>query len=155
MKYWLFKSEPSCFGIDDLAKRPDQITHWDGVRNYQARNMMRDQMNVGDQGFFYHSSCDEPGIAGTIEIVRSGYPDHTQFDPDADHFDPMSSPDNPRWFMVDVKLLKKFNRVVSLKELREHPSLSNLVVLRKGNRLSITPVSADDYQTILHLYTEP
>ena len=151
MNYWLFKSEPTCFGIDDLVKRPKKTESWDGVRNYQARNMMRDEMKVGDQGFFYHSSCKEPGISGIVEIVKPGYPDHTQFDPDADHFDPTSSPDDPRWFMVDVKLVKKFDRVIPLTELRENPLLSSLVILRKGNRLSITPITADEYEVICHL----
>lgn len=151
MKYWLFKSEPSCFGIDDLASRPDQTECWDGVRNYQARNMIRDDMKVGDQGFFYHSNCKEPGIVGLVEIVKSAYPDYTQFDPEADHYDPTSSSDNPRWVMVDVRFLKKFDRVLSLKELRENPQLSSLVVLRKGSRLSITPIAIDEYQAICSL----
>ncbi|MBX9586062.1 MAG: EVE domain-containing protein [Gammaproteobacteria bacterium] len=148
MKYWLFKSEPSCFSVDDLAKRPNQITGWDGVRNYQARNMMRDDMKEGDQGFFYHSSCDEPGIVGLVQIVKSFYPDDTQFDPDSDHFDPKSSPADPRWGMVDVKLLKKFDRVLTLGELRDHPHLSSMVILRKGNRLSVTPIASEEYRVI-------
>ncbi len=148
MKYWLFKSEPSCFGIDDLANRPKQTECWDGVRNYQARNMMRDAMKVGDQGFFYHSNCKETGIVGLVEIVTSAYPDHTQFDPEADHYDPTSSTANPRWYMVDVKFLKKFDRVFTLAELRENPLLSSLVILRKGSRLSITPISSDEFKLI-------
>jgi predicted RNA-binding protein with PUA-like domain len=147
MKY---KSEPSCFGIDDLLSRPDQTECWDGVRNYQARNMMRDEMKVGDQGFFYHSNCKETGIVGLVEIVKSSYPDHTQFDPEADHYDPTSSPANPRWFMVDVKFLQKFDRVLTLAELRENPLFSTLVILRKGSRLSITPITDDEYQAICH-----
>jgi predicted RNA-binding protein with PUA-like domain len=131
-----------------LVSRPDQTECWDGVRNYQARNMMRDQMRVGDQGFFYHSNCKEPGIVGLVEIVSSAYPDHTQFDPEADHYDPTSSVDNPRWIMVDVKFLKKFDRVLTLNELRENPLFSSLMILRKGNRLSITPVSSDECQAI-------
>lgn len=154
MNYWLFKSEPSCFSIDDLAKRPNQITSWDGIRNYQARNMMRDEMKIGDQGFFYHSSCDEPGIVGLLKIVKTSQPDDTQFDPDADHFDPKSSPENPRWVMVDVKLVKKFNRVLTLPELREHPHLSSMIVLRKGNRLSITPVTSQEFKVICSIATE-
>lgn len=148
MKYWLFKSEPSCFGIDDLASRPDQTECWDGVRNYQARNMMRDDMKVGDRGFFYHSNCQETGIVGLVEIVKSAYPDHTQFDPEADHYDPTSTLDNPRWVMVDVKFLKKFDHVLSLKEMRENPLFSSLVILRKGSRLSITPITTDEYEAI-------
>lgn len=148
MNYWLFKSEPGCFSIDDLANRAQQTTCWDGVRNYQARNMMRDDMKVGDQGFFYHSRCDEPGIVGLVEIVKGSYADDTQFDPEADHFDPKSSPDNPRWVMVDVKLVKKFNRVVTLQELRQIPYLSSMILLRKGNRLSITPVGPEQFEFI-------
>ncbi len=151
MKYWLFKSEPSCFGIDDLAKSPDQTTCWDGVRNYQARNMMRDDMRVGDQGFFYHSNCKEIGIAGLVEIVKAAYPDHTQFDPEDGHYDPTSSADTPRWLMVDVKFLQKYDRVLTLNELRENPYLSSLMILRKGSRLSITPVTAAEFQVILDL----
>jgi len=118
------------------------------VRNYQVRNMIRDEMRVGDHAFFYHSNCKEPGIVGLVEIVKSAYPDHTQFDPEADHYDPMSTLANPRWVMVDVKFLRKFDRVLSLKELRENPLFSSLVILRKGSRLSITPVTIEEYQAI-------
>lgn len=148
MNFWLFKSEPTCFSIDDLAKSRHQTTCWDGVRNYQARNMMRDDMKIGDQGFFYHSRCAEPGIVGIVEITQSAYPDDTQFNPDADHFEPKSTPENPRWVMVDVKLVKKFKRVITLLELRENPHLSAMTLLRKGNRLSITPVTAAQFQVI-------
>lgn len=151
MKYWLFKSEPSCFSIDDLASSPSKTTAWDGVRNYQARNMMRDEMQIGDRGFFYHSNCKEIGIAGIVEIVSAAYPDETQFNPDADHFDPTSTREAPRWFLVDVKFLQKFDRVITLDELRENPLLENLMILRKGSRLSVTPVSAEDYQAIIQM----
>lgn len=149
MNYWLFKSEPGCFGIDDLAKCPKQTTGWDGVRNYQARNMMRDDMKVGDRGFFYHSNSSPSGIVGLIEVVKTAYPDHTQFDPEAEHYDPKSSIDNPRWSMVDVKLIKKFPRILTLSEMRQNPLLSSLVILRKGSRLSITPITPEEYEIIL------
>ncbi len=151
MNYWLMKSEPSEFGIDDLQNMPDQTEHWDGVRNYQARNMMRDQMKVGDLVFFYHSNCKEPGIVGIMEIVKEGYPDFTAFDPDDKHFDPKSAPENPRWFMVDVKFVRKLKRTITLKELKEKPELSDLALIRRGNRLSIMPVSAAQWEFILAL----
>jgi len=149
MNYWLFKSEPECFGIDHLAKCTKQTTCWDGVRNYQARNMMRNEMRVGDQGFFYHSNSLPAGIVGLVEVVKAAYPDHTQFDPEAEHFDPKSSFDNPRWFMVDVKLIKKFPRILTLSEMRQNPLLSTLMILRKGSRLSITPVTPEEYEVIV------
>jgi len=149
--YWLFKSEPDVFGIDDLASQPEQTDHWDGVRNYQARNFMRDDMKVGDQGFFYHSNTKEPGIVGIVEIVREAYPDHTAFDPEDPHYDPKSDPDNPRWYMVDVKFVRKLSRTISLTELKQHPELSNLPLVRKGNRLSIMPVDEPAWEFILSL----
>jgi len=149
--YWLFKSEPDVFGIDDLAAQPDQTDHWDGVRNYQARNFMRDRMQVGDRGFFYHSNTKEPGIVGIVEIVREGYPDHTAFDPDDPHHDPKSDPDNPRWYMVDVKLVRKLARTITLTELKQHPELSDLPLVRKGNRLSVMPVEDHHRDFILSL----
>lgn len=153
MKHWLMKSEPSVFSIDTLAKAPRKTTCWDGVRNYQARNMLRDEMKRGDQAFFYHSNCEEPGIAGIVEIVREGYPDHTAFDPDDAHFDPKSDPDEPRWFMVDVKLVRKFERVVTLRELRAHANakLSGFQLLARGNRLSVMPVTRAHWQFVLSL----
>lgn len=143
MKYWLMKSEPESFSIDDLARAPRKTTCWDGVRNYQARNMLRDEMKRGDQAFFYHSNCEPPGIVGVVEIVREGYPDHTAFDPDDHHFDPKSDPAKPRWFMVDVKLVEKFPRALSLRELKEHAGdeLAGFQLLARGNRLSVMPVS--------------
>lgn len=151
MAHWLFKSEPSCFSIDDLSRRPKQISPWDGVRNFQVRNMLRDDIKVGDQGFFYHSSCIPPGIAGIVEVVKAGYPDHTAWDIHSDHFDPLSSPENPRWYMVDVKLVEKFPRFITLEEIKQTPALKNMIILRKGNRLSITGVSPSEWKTILAL----
>lgn len=151
MNYWLMKSEPEVFGIDDLYQRPGQTEHWDGVRNYQARNMMRDAMKLGDQVFFYHSNCAVPGIVGIMEIVKEGYPDDTAFDPDNPHFDPKSHPEKPSWMMVDVKYRQKFARTISLNELKQHPELADMVLLRRGNRLSIMPVSPEQWQFILGL----
>ncbi|NGP54055.1 EVE domain-containing protein [Thioalkalivibrio sp. XN8] len=150
MNYWLMKSEPEAFSIDELARAPGKTTCWDGVRNYQARNMLRDEMKKGDLAFFYHSNCEVPGIVGTVEIVREGYPDHTAFDPDDHHFDPKSDPDNPRWFMVDVKLKKKFPRVVSLRELKSYADreLRDFRLLAKGNRLSVMPVTKSQWRFI-------
>lgn len=151
MRYWLMKSEPDTFGIDDLINKPLQTEHWDGVRNYQARNMMRDEMKLGDQVFFYHSNCAEPGIVGMMEIVKEGYPDFTAFDPDDKHFDPKSNPEQPRWFMVDVRYLKKLSRTITLRELKTKSPLAELALLRRGNRLSIMPVSPDQWEFILSL----
>lgn len=148
MKYWLFKSEPSTFSIDALAAAKQQTTHWDGVRNYQARNFMRDEMQVGDLGFFYHSNCADLGIVGTVKIVKTAYPDFTAWEPGNDHFDAASTPDKPRWFMVDVKLEERFTRVVTLEELKQTAALRDLQILRKGNRLSITPVTAAQWRVI-------
>ena len=147
MRYWLMKSEPSDVSIDDLAKLPNQSVAWDGVRNYQARNFMRDQMKVGDKVFFYHSNCEEPGIAGLAVVSSLAYPDETQFDPKNHYFDPKATRETPRWFNVDVKLVKKI-RLLSIKELREHPELANLRTLQKGNRLSITPVDPKEWAFI-------
>jgi predicted RNA-binding protein with PUA-like domain len=147
MRYWLMKSEPDEFSIDDLVKAKHQTTPWFGVRNYQARNYMRDDMRVGDKAFFYHSSCPEPGIAGIVEISRLAYPDVTQFDPKSGYYDAASSRDKPRWQNVDVKLVRK-TPLVTLPMLRETKGLDNMVVLRRGNRLSITPVTASEWKTI-------
>ena len=145
MRYWLMKSEPEAYGIDDLAR--DKVTAWWGVRNYQARNFMRDQMQPGDRGFFYHSNCAEPGIVGIVEVAKPAYPDATQFDRRHKYFDPKSSPDNPRWLNVDVKLVKK-TKLISLAELRNHKELANMRTLAKGNRLSITPVDPAEWKFI-------
>ena len=151
MNYWLMKSEPDAFSIDDLQQRPKQTEHWDGVRNYQARNMLRDALQVGDQVFFYHSNCATPGIVGLMEVVRAGYPDHTAFAPQSKYFDPKSDPQAPRWFMVDIKYLRHTRRVISLAELKGHEALENMQLVRKGNRLSIMPVSQAEWQYILQL----
>ena len=151
MRYWLMKSEPEAFSIDDLHNRPAQTEHWDGVRNYQARNMMRDDMKISDQVFFYHSNCDEPGIVGIAQVVREGYPDFTAFDPDDKHFDPKSNVEKPTWIMVDVQFVRKLSRTISLRELKQQTELAELALLRRGNRLSIMPVSAEHWQFILAL----
>ena len=152
MNYWLMKSEPSVFGIDDLAARPKKTEPWDGVRNYQARNMMRDTMRRGDLAFFYHSNCEQPGIVGIMEVVREGYPDPTQFDPESKYHDPKSDLDDPRWYLVDVRLKKRFRAMVTLAELREHAGeLGEFALLRKGNRLSVMPVETATWQRILEL----
>jgi predicted RNA-binding protein with PUA-like domain len=153
MKHWLFKSEPDEFSIDDLASQPRKTDHWDGVRNYQARNFMRDEMRVDDLAFFYHSNCKEPGIVGTMRISREAYPDHTAFDPQDKHFDPKSDPDNPRWFMVDVSFEQKFDRVISLRELKTYAELrlKGFPLVRRGNRLSVMPVDKSHWKFILSL----
>lgn len=151
MKYWLMKSEPASFSIDDLARAPRKTTAWDGVRNYQARNMLRDEMRNGDQVFFYHSSCDVPGIAGIAEVARTAYPDATAFDPRHHHYDPDSDPDDPTWFMVDVRLVRKLKRVITLDELRAAHGLAGMQLLKRGNRLSVMPVSAQEWQRVLAL----
>jgi predicted RNA-binding protein with PUA-like domain len=148
MRYWLMKSEPSDVSIDDLASRPEQTVAWYGVRNYQARNFMRDQMHVGDQVFFYHSSCEQPGIAGLAEVCKRAYPDATQFDPGSKYFDAKATSQNPRWFNVDVRFVKK-TRLVGIKELRSHPEIATLRILQKGNRLSITPVDPSEWSFIM------
>ncbi|PID42461.1 MAG: EVE domain-containing protein [Proteobacteria bacterium] len=149
MNYWLMKSEPDVFGIDHLEAMPNQTEHWDGVRNYQARNMMRDAMKKGDQVFFYHSNCHTPGIVGLMEIVREGYPDHTALDPECKYYDPKSSEESPRWFMVDVRLIRKFRRTISLQELKATAELEDMPLVRKGNRLSVMPVTEDQFNHIL------
>jgi predicted RNA-binding protein with PUA-like domain len=151
MRYWLMKSEPTTFSLDDLAGKPEQTYHWEGVRNYQARNMLRDEMKVGDLAFFYHSNCKEPGIVGIMEIVKAGYPDFYAFDPDSPYFDPKSDAQNPRWFMVDVKFVQKLPVPISLKTLKQQPELLELALVRRGNRLSLMSVSARQWQCILAL----
>jgi predicted RNA-binding protein with PUA-like domain len=150
MRYWLMKSEPADVSIDDLASFSNQTVDWYGVRNYQARNFMRDQMQVGDGVLFYHSNCDQPGIAGIAEVSTLAYPDRLQFIKDHKYYDPKATPETPRWFNVDVKLVRK-TRLLSLKEMRENPILENLKILQRGNRLSITPVDPRDWQTIMAL----
>lgn len=153
MNYWLFKSEPDAFSIDDLKAMKGKKDHWDGIRNYQARNLMRDEMVKGDLGFFYHSSCKVPGIVGIVEVVKEAYPDYTAWDPDSKYYDPKSSPDNPRWVMVDVKFRQKFTEVVSLEKLRTVSTLEGMVLLKKGSRLSIQPVGKTHWNTINKLST--
>lgn len=153
MQYWLLKSEPASFSVDDLAAAPRKTTAWDGVRNYQARNFMRDRMQVGDQALFYHSSCDIPGVVGIVSVAKAAYPDHTQFDRKHHHYDADSKPEAPRWYMVDVKLVRKLKRAVTLDELRAHHAgrLKQLAILQRGNRLSVTPVSETEWNFILSL----
>lgn len=152
MAYWLMKTEPSVVSIDDIKSRPKGIEAWYGIRNYQARNMMRDEMKKGDDVFIYHSSCEVPGIVGIARIVREVYPDHTQFDHTHVYFDAKSDPDNPRWLMVDVKFVRKLKRTISLTELKEHAdALGDFRLLQRGNRLSILPVSAEQWSSILAL----
>ncbi len=148
--FWLMKSEPAECGIDDLAQAPNQRVAWIGVRNYQARNFMRDGMRVGDGVLFYHSSCAEPGVAGLAEVASGAYPDATQFDPSSPYFDAKAPRDAPRWLHVDVKLKRK-TRLLSLREMRERPELATMRVLQPGNRLSITPVGDDEWRAVLAL----
>lgn len=152
MNYWLLKSEPHTFGIADLDSAPDQTTPWEGVRNYQARNFMRDDFRQGDQAFFYHSGVATPAIVGIVEVVREGYPDTTAFDPLSPYYDPASTPTNPRWQCVDVQLVRHVRRAISLAELKRHSAvLGDFALLRRGNRLSVLPVSAAQWAFILAL----
>lgn len=151
MNYWLMKSEPEESSIDDLKKAPRQTESWDGVRNYQARNMLRDEMKKGDLAFFYHSSCETPGVAGIMEIVTEGYPDPTAFDPKHKYYDPKSKPDKPVWYLVDIKFKRKLKQIIPLTELRDKKSLQNMKLLQKGNRLSVMPVTKKEWDYILSL----
>ncbi len=148
MRYWLVKSEPDVFSFADLQAAPKKTTHWDGVRNYQARNTLRDAMKKGDRCFYYHSNAEPSGIAGICEVVREGYPDHTAFDKKDPHYDPKSKADAPTWYMVDVKAVKPFPRLISLGELREVAALKGMVLLQKGSRLSVQPVTKKEWETI-------
>ncbi len=150
-QYWLMKSEPGEYSIDNLAH--DKQAPWYGVRNYQARNFMRDQMRPGDRVLFYHSSCPEPGVAGLAEVVSTSYPDATQFDPKSHYYDPKATEKKPRWMLVDVKFVQRFGSVVSLTALRKEKSLERLIILRPGNRLSITPVTEREFESVLRLST--
>ncbi|MEJ2194076.1 MAG: EVE domain-containing protein [Ignavibacteriaceae bacterium] len=147
-KYWLFKSEPGDFSIDDLSKSPGKTTYWDGIRNFQARNFIRDEMKNGDGVLFYHSNSDPLAIVGTCEIVKEAYPDYTQFEPKNKHFDPGSVKKDPRWFMVDIKLKEKFKNPVTLKELKENPKLKDFRLIQRGNRLSVFPVDKNEWDEI-------
>jgi predicted RNA-binding protein with PUA-like domain len=148
MAYWLFKTEPDAFSIDDLANRENQTEPWDGVRNYQARNFLRDDVALGDRVFIYHSSCKHVGIAGVAEVVKAGYPDATQFDPESNYYDPKSLPESPRWFRVDVKFVEKFHKVLPLAEIKAMPAIVELPLVKKGGRLSIMPVSENEWQQL-------
>jgi predicted RNA-binding protein with PUA-like domain len=149
MAYWLMKSEPDAYSIDDLER--DGREMWDGIRNYQARNMMRDDMRVGDEAIFYHSACKEPAAVGLMSIASKPYPDPTQFDPKSKYFDPKSTADDPRWQLVDVEFVRKFSRALTLKELRAQPGLEEMILLRRGNRLSIMPVDKQHWDVLLGL----
>ena len=149
MQYWLMKSEPDTYSIDDLQSFG--VDHWDGIRNYQVRNFFRDQMQVGDQAFFYHSNCKEPGIVGTMEIVSKAYPDHTAFDPSEKYFDSKSDLENPRWLMVDVRYIRHLDRMITLGELRQQKQIADIKLLQRGNRLSVLPLSKKEWQYILEM----
>lgn len=149
MKYWLFKSEPSAFSIDNLKRVKTSL--WDGVRNYQVRNLMRDQMQIGDKALFYHSSCKDVGVVGEMEIVKNAVPDPTQFDKNSEYYDPKFKPENPQWLAVTVKYVSTFSKLVSLAELRKNPALKNLIILRPGNRLSITEITKREYEKVVYL----
>ncbi len=150
-KFWLLKSEPSCYSIDDLAADDKQTTFWDGVRNYQARNILRDEMQVGDRAFFYHSNAQPMAIVGTVEIVTAGYPDPTAFDPSEGHYDPKSDPDDPTWFVVDVRLLQKFPEPVTRDVLKSCSALDDMMLLRRGSRLSVQPVTPAEWKAVHRL----
>lgn len=150
-KYWLMKSEPDCYPISALAAERNQTTFWDGVRNYQARNFLRDSIKNGDGVLFYHSNTDPLAIVGTAEVVREGYPDHTAFDPGCDHYDPKSSPDNPTWYMVDIRLSQVFDMAVTRAQLLAEPRLADMMVLQRGSRLSVQPVTAEEWAIVHEL----
>lgn len=149
MAYWLFKSEPDTFSIDDLKSRGAKGETWDGVRNYQARNMLRDEVKKGDLVFFYHSNCEVPGIVGIAEVIKAAFPDPSQFNPESKYFDPKASPENPRWFCPQVKFHSKFKNTISLEQLKQMPALADMALVRKGNRLSILPVSDAQWTFIM------
>ncbi len=151
IKYWLVKSEPEVFSIDDLAKAKNKTTHWDSVRNYQARNFIRDEMKKGDKVLFYHSNVDPNIVAGVCEVVKEGYPDFTAFDPEDKHYDQKSKKGNPTWFMVDIKLVRKFKRPVTLAEIKQNPKLQKMKLVQRGNRLSVMPVTKEEFEEILRL----
>lgn len=153
-QYWLLKSDGEDFTIDDLWRLPERTTHWDGVRNFQARNFMRDEMKKGDLGFFYHSGGDAPGIAGIVEIVREGYPDHTALDPKDPHFDPKSKDGNSAWSMVDIRGVERFSQPVALSEMRTRPELAGMPLLKKGNRLSVQKVGSAEWNAVLAMAKE-
>lgn len=149
MQYWLFKTEPDAFSIDDLIAMPNQTEHWDGIRNYQARNFLRDEVKLGDQVFIYHSSCKDVGIVGVAEVVKEGYVDHTQFDPESKYFDPKSPKDKPRWMMVDIQFKQKFSKILPLKTIKNMPEITDVGLVKKGGRLSIMPVQQTEFECLL------
>lgn len=151
MAYWLFKSEPNCYSFSDLMEEPDRTTGWGGVRNFQARNMLRDQVRLGDLVLFYHSNAEPPGIAGVAEVVLEGHPDPTAFDASDEHYDPKSQPDKPTWFQVSIRGVRAIDPLLSLPSLRAVPALEGMELLRKGSRLSVQPVSAGEWDTIMAL----
>jgi len=150
-KYWLFKSEPTAYSFSDLVGEPDQTAEWDGVRNYQVRNLMRDDMKVGDGVLFYHSSAKPMAVMGTARIVKEAYPDPTAWDLSDKHFDPRSNPENPVWLMVDIQAEKEFSSPITLQEIKDHPKLQNMTVARRGMRLSIQPVTKEEWDEIIRL----
>ena len=154
-QYWLLKSDAESFSFDDLWNLPDRTTHWDGVRNFQARNFLRDEMKKGDLAFFYHSGGSDPGVVGIVEVVREGYPDHTAFDPKDPHFDPDSKKESPTWSMVDIHAVQRFPRPGSLAEMRTKPELEGLPLLKKGNRLSVQKVGSTEWNAVVALSKEP
>ena len=154
MGFWLFKTEPDAFSIDDLAARPQQTEPWDGVRNYQARNFLRDKVQLGDKVFIYHSSCKQVGIAGVAEVVKAGYPDTEQFNPESKYYDPKASIDAPRWYRVDVKLVEKFNTVLPLKIIKSLPEVTEVGLVKKGHRLSIMPVEENEWHALYRAATQ-
>ncbi len=154
-QFWLMKSEPDCFSIDDLMNSPQQTSCWDGVRNYQARNFMRDVMRIGDGVLFYHSNCAQPAIVGTAEIVSQAYPDYTAFDPESEHPDPKSTPENPRWWMVDIQFRTKFHTPLPLSLLKQYPELHEMILLKKGNRLSVFPIQPNEWSWVMHWLNSP
>jgi predicted RNA-binding protein with PUA-like domain len=151
LKFWLVKSEPSEFSIDDLEKSKNKTTYWDGVRNYQARNFIRDEIKIGDEVLFYHSSTEPNVIVGICEIVREAYPDHTQFDTKHVHYDPKADKKNPTWFMVDIKLVNKFKKQITLEEIKSNPKLAKMRLVQRGNRLSVMPVTKEEFEEILKM----
>jgi len=151
MKYWLVKSEPEVFSFEDLKGRKDQITFWDGVRNYQARNYLRDEMKKGDQVLFYHSNADPLAVMGICKVVKEGYPDHTQFDIDSYHYDIKADPKNPTWFMIDIKFVKEFKTPVTLQEIKSNPKLKKMQLVARGNRLSVLPVKKEEFDEIVKM----
>lgn len=151
MKYWLMKSEPSCFSIDDLAESKKQTTHWDGVRNYQARNFLRDEVKTGDKVLYYHSNAKPNAVVGICEVVKEGYPDFTAFDPEDKHFDPKSTKEEPTWFMVDLKLINKFDQPVTLSDIKSNGKLQNMKLVQRGNRLSVMPVTKAEFNEIVKM----